>query len=187
MEIKQVKRRMLALPPDARKPCAEFRCVDSSSGDQAMAVPSGGSSRREERRAGRTHREEVVRRLSDDRGRMYPIIESVAVFQTGLTDSELGRPESPHGVEFKQGLGLASSGPSPEGGVGGRTFVFRGPQQHEAWRHIGPQLQPWACSSASNSDDDEIEEARLASLHARPKRSTAASVRQRCIALCRAF
>ena len=108
MDVTQIKRQTL--------PCPRAHGVRAHGGldasiaiawDQAMAVPSGGSSRREARRAGRMHREEEGRRLSEAWGRMCPIIESVAVFPTGLTDGELGRPESPHGAEFKQGLELA--------------------------------------------------------------------------------
>ena len=77
-------------------------------------------------------REEVRRRLSDSRGRMCPIIESVADFVRGLVDGALGRPESPHGAEFKQRLELARRGSALGEEVDGRTFVFRGPQQQDA-------------------------------------------------------
>jgi hypothetical protein len=72
--------------------------------DQPIAVLSGGSSRRDARRAGRMHAEEVGKRLSDAWGKTYPIIESVAVLPIRLTARELGRPESRHGPELKQGL-----------------------------------------------------------------------------------
>lgn len=125
------------------------------------------------------HRDDERGRLSDRRGRMCPVINSVADFVIGLAVGAVGRPESPQGAELKQGLEFTENGSFLGLGIGERALAFRGPQQHVAWRHFGPQPQCWACSAASKPDVEVIDEATLALPHAKPKRNTAARPNQR--------
>jgi len=109
--------------------------------NQATTRPSGGSSMREARRAGRMHREKEGKSRPGVPGRTRPIIESVATLPRGPTDGELGSPESPQGAEFKQGPASASLPCGIGSGADGRAVVSVGPQQQEDPRHFGPHLQ----------------------------------------------
>ena len=58
---------------------------------------------------------------------------SAATLPRGPTDDgAVGSPDSPQGAELKHGLESARIGSGTGWGLDGRTFVLRGPQQHEA-------------------------------------------------------
>ena len=130
------------LAPETRKTCGRgFDASMAMAWNQATTRPSGGSSMRAARRAGRMHREEEGKSRPGVPGRTRPIIESVATLPRRPTDGELGSPESPQGAEFKQGP-LSASRPCGIGsGADGRAVVSVGPQQQEDPRHFGPHLQ----------------------------------------------
>jgi len=94
-------------------------------------------------------------------------------------DGAVGSPDSSQGAEPMHGLGSAPIDSGTGGGAGGRTLVPRRPQQHEAWRHFGPQLQWRACSSASKLADGEGEEADATPVQPIPKSSTTTGMSQR--------
>ncbi len=70
---------------------------------QATAGRSGGSSRRESRRAGRVQRGEGKKCLAPVSGHVAPVKASEAALPTGPMDVEVGSPESPQGAEFRHG------------------------------------------------------------------------------------
>ena len=126
--------------------------------DQARGRPSGGSSRREARRAGRTHEEGAGRKPRERSGPGGPTIASVAALPTWKRGEPVGSPDSPHGAAFRQGL-ASSSSPTEDGASGGggtgRTGTFPWPQQQEAPRHFERHLQRSECESASTSHEAE--------------------------------
>ena len=91
----------------------------------------------------------------------------------------VGSPDSSQGAEPMHGLRSAPIDSGTGGEAGGRTLVPRRPQQHEACRHFGPQLQWRACSSASKLADGEGEEADTAPVQPIPKSSTTTGMSQR--------
>ena len=107
--------------------------------DQARGRPSGGSSRREARRAGRTWEEGAVRKPRRPSGPGGPSIASVAALPTWEPGEPVGSPDSPHGAAFRQGL-ASSSSPTEDGASEGRGAgrAGAGPwsQQQEAPRHL---------------------------------------------------
>ena len=104
--------------------------------NQATTEPSGGSSRREARRAGRMHREEERKSRPGVPASRCPFIESVATLARRPADGELGSPESPQGAEFKQGPVSASVPCGIDLGADGGAVVSVGPQQQDDPRHL---------------------------------------------------
>ena len=105
------------------------------------------------RRHGRTQRE----RGGASRSRQTSAIGAKACCGMNLPDGldaeeELGSPESPHGADFRHG-GEFRGDCCDLGTDRGASILFgRGPQQHDSWRHFGPQPQCLACSSALKLD-----------------------------------
>ena len=112
-------------PSDGPRGCRPGRRDASRVGarDQAGGRPSGGSSRREALRDGRTHGEGAGRTPRGPSGPGGPPIASAAALPlpTWPPEGLAGSPESPHGADFMQGLGSspARSGGWASGGRGG--------------------------------------------------------------------
>ena len=87
------------------------------------------------------HREEEVKSRPRVPGRMRPVIENAATLARGPADGELGRPLSPQGAEFKQGLVSISLPGRTGAGAGDRAVVLAGPQQQDDPRHFARHLQ----------------------------------------------
>ncbi|APW62529.1 hypothetical protein [Paludisphaera borealis] len=76
---------------------------------------------------------------------------SAAALALGPAGGAFGRIGSPHGAEFRHGPASARAGD----GEAGRGFAAFGPQQHDAFLHLLPQLQCSLCSSASKGGAEE--------------------------------
>ena len=142
---------------------------------QTTAERSGGSSRLEARRGGRTQRGEGGRSRPVAWGDKCPHRASIANLPVGAADGALGSPGSPHGAAFRHGPPSRLVGGGLGAGDGVRKPDSRGPQQQDAPLHRVPHLQWCACPTASK---DETEEAAATGPPA-PNTNTAAGSKRR--------
>ncbi len=137
----------------------KFQCWMTMVWNQARMRRSGGFSRREARRGGKTRRggKGNCRPTVSGRGRSH--VASAAVFSTGPTEGGVGSPGSLHGAHSTHKFlsALACLGTGEE--AGGGTFHSCGPQQQDGPRHLGTHLQLRVCGSASKLRADETEAA----------------------------
>jgi hypothetical protein len=147
------------IPVRTRSVLLKFQSSMTMVWNQTKTRRSGGFSRREARRGGRTKRggKGNCRPTVSGRGRSH--IASVAVFSTGPTEGGVGSPGSLHGAyvihKFISALVCLAAG----GEAGGGSFDPCGPQQQDGPRHPGPHLQLRVCGSASKLRVDETEAA----------------------------
>ena len=134
----------------------------SSDSDQAVVRPLGGLCSREGRDAGSVQRRGPDRISPGGRDTNAPNSVSAAALPNGpLLEGVSGTPESPQPAALRQSRDWddADTGERSETRISARTA--RGPQQHDDWRHFGPQSQCRECSAASKRDESDRADAWL--------------------------